>query len=206
MSGREPTDSGLSINGREWFRGSVAGNGSAQEAVSGSGRPPVPRSYRFFAALAQAPPSAAFRPSGFRGKRRSGGAFSSSSPHPLARRLAQVQPEPMDIEGDDREADRQLEPVRAAQPDLVQPAVLQQLYLSAVKILVESRRERIVEGPFSSAAGLQDLGGLFSCVPFFFSVSRSVRLFFVRGGAGSVESLWTILVRAAFGFRVRGPD
>ena len=47
-----------------------------------------------------------------------------------------------------------------------------------------------------------------ACFPAFrfFSVSRSVRLFFVRGGAESVESLWTILVRAAFGFRVRGLD
>ena len=113
----------------------------------------------------------------------------------------------MDVGGDDREADRQFEPVRAAQPDLVQPAMLQQLYLSAVKIRVESRRERIVEGPFSSAsaAGLQDLGGLFSCVPFF-SVSRSVRLLGVRGSAESMESLWTILIRVAFGFWVRVPD
>ena len=34
-------------------------------------------------------------------------------------------PAPMDVEGDDREADRKLEPVRAAQPNLVQPAMLQ---------------------------------------------------------------------------------
>ena len=83
----------------------------------------------------------------------------------------------------------------------------EQLYLSAVKIRVESRRERIVEGPFSSAsaAGLQDLGGLFSCVPFF-SVFRSVRLLGVRGSAESMESLWTILIRAISRFRVRGLD
>ena len=34
---------------------------------------------------------------------------------------------------------------------------------------------------------------------------RVVRLFFVRGGAESVESLWTILIRAISRFRVRGP-
>ena len=100
----------------------------------------------------------------------------------------------------------QLEPVRAAQPDLVQPAMLQQLYLSAVKIRVESRRERIVEGPFSSAsaAGLQDLGGLFSCVPFF-SVSRSVRLLGVRGSAESMESDGQSLfaLHSGFGFGSR---
>ena len=46
-------------------------------------------------------------------------------PHPLALILEQVQPEPMDVEGDDREADRQLEPVRSAQPNLVQASLLQ---------------------------------------------------------------------------------
>ena len=35
---------------------------------------------------------------------------------------------------------------------------------------------------------------------------RVVRLFFVRGGAESVESLWTILCCAVFGFRALGMD
>ena len=35
---------------------------------------------------------------------------------------------------------------------------------------------------------------------------RVVRPFFVRGGAESVESLWTILIRAISRFRVRDPD
>ena len=35
---------------------------------------------------------------------------------------------------------------------------------------------------------------------------RVVRPFFVRGGAASVESLWTILIRAISRFRIRGPD
>ena len=36
--------------------------------------------------------------------------------HPLALFLDQVQPEPMDVEGDDPEADRQLKPVRMQNP------------------------------------------------------------------------------------------
>ena len=102
----------------------------------------------FSAASAQAPPIAASRPSGFRGKRRSGGIFSSSLPHPLALR-AQVQSEPMDVEGDDREADRQFEPVRAAQPDLVQPAMLQIVDRRLHPGMLPARRR---EGRFRLAA------------------------------------------------------
>ena len=87
-----------------------------------------------------------------------------------------------------------------------------QLCLAVVKIRAESRRERVVGGScgfclFGAAPGpirplpMTDPDG----VPDF-GLYRVVRLFFVRGGAASVESLWTILVRAAFGFRVRGPD
>ena len=113
--------------------------------------PKFPRFPRFFVPSAQAPPSAAFRPAGFRGKRRSGGALSSDwlqpllafPPHPPAFQLrppalfpppfafqlhplalAQDLPGPVDVEGEDGEADRPLESVRAAQPDPVQTAVL----------------------------------------------------------------------------------
>ena len=41
--------------------------------------------------------------------------------------------------------------------------------------------------------------------PGFFGL-LGVRLLGVRGGAGSMESLWTILFCVAFGFRARVPD
>ena len=77
---------------------------------------------------------------------------------------------------------------------------------------MESRRDRVVGGscgfclfeaapgpirplPMTNPDGVPDFG-----------LYRVVRLFFVRGGAESVESLWTILICAVFGFRVRGLD
>ena len=94
--------------------------------------PAFPRPHRFSGVSAQAPPSAAFRPAGFRGKRRSGGAESSVLvqrfavlPHSLAFAPAQDLADPVEVGGEDGEADRPLEPVRAAQPDPVQTAVLQ---------------------------------------------------------------------------------
>ena len=81
----------------------------------------------------------------FPGKRRSGGAESSVLvqrfavlprplalvphpfavlPHSLAFAFAQDLADPVEVGGEDGEADRPLEPVRAAQPDPVQTAVL----------------------------------------------------------------------------------
>ena len=62
-------------------------------------------------------------PPGFRGGRRSGGAFAPFRPQPLA--VAQDPPEPVDVGGEDGEADRQLEPVPPAQPHPAEAAVLQ---------------------------------------------------------------------------------
>ena len=87
-----------------------------------------------------------------------------------------------------------------------------QLCLAVVKIRVESRRERVVEGSrgfciFGAAPGpIRPLPMMNPDGVPDFGLYRVVRLFFVRGGAESVESPWTILVRAAFGFRVRGLD
>ena len=81
-----------------------------------------------------------------------------------------------------------------------------QLYLSAVEIRVESRRERIVEGPFSSAAGLQDLGGLFSCVPFFFRSLGAFGCFSFaaarRAWKACGQSLFAPFLGFAFGARI----
>ena len=46
-------------------------------------------------------------------------------PHSLAFAFAQDLPDPVEVGGEDGEADRPLEPVRAVQPDPVQTAVLQ---------------------------------------------------------------------------------
>ena len=46
-------------------------------------------------------------------------------PHSLAFAPAQDLADPVEVGGEDGEADRPLEPVRAAQPDPVQPPVLQ---------------------------------------------------------------------------------
>ncbi len=62
-------------------------------------------------------------PPGFRGGRRSGGAFEPVRPQPLS--VTQDPPEPVDVGGEDGEADRQLEPVPPAQPHPAEAAVLQ---------------------------------------------------------------------------------
>ena len=98
-----------------------------------------PRPHRFSGVLAQAPPSAAFRPTGFRGKHRSGGTqrlvpvlrlavlsrLFALLPHSLAFALAQDLSDLAEVGGEDGEADRPLKPVRVVHPDPVQSAVLQ---------------------------------------------------------------------------------